>query len=215
MKLISYPVIVVNRIIHLVKEPKRIRKLEKTIEVIRREHNKAHDRGMVHYRNVYNVGLYVLILEHDITVLKHDALFSIWEWRKKYVARQLSVLLYEASHDLPALLGKNFRGSLKTLPISEDDLSEFNSITKSLDKFKRNNHVLLNKLRNYAGAHRDNDAEKQLEVIDSISLLQIMELSGNFYEVLRVLLPFLIKLTYMLGNWKVIMKHMPFEGNNT
>ena len=123
MKLISYPVIFVNRIRHLIKEPKRIRQLEKTISVIRREYDRADKKGMPHYRNIYNVGLYVLVLEHDFAVLKHDALFSIWDWRKKYVARQLAVLLYEASNDLPNLLGKEFRGSLKTLLLSGEDLT--------------------------------------------------------------------------------------------
>ena len=208
MKLISYPGIFINRIIHLLKEPKRIKELEKTIIVIRREYERAVEMNMPHYRNIYNVGLYVLVLEHDITVLKHDALFAVWEWKKKYIARQFAVLLYEASHDLPTILGKNFRASLGTLPNTEDELNKLNSLTKSLSQFKKDNRAMLNELRNYAGAHRDNDAGKQLQVIEKVNLLQMMELAANFYETIRELIPMLSRLTVKLGDPNVLLKHV-------
>ena len=133
---------------------------------------------------------------------------------KKYVARQLAVLLYEASNDLPNLLGKEFRGSLKTLLLSGEDLTEFNRITKNLNQFKKSNRLLLNELRNFVGAHRDNDAGKQLEIIEKIDLLQMMGLAGDLYAVMNVLIPFLTKLTLMLGDWQVLIKHMPMEAKD-
>ncbi len=214
MRVIKYPVIIFNRITHLIKETRRIKELEKTILVIRREYDNAVQMKMEHYRNIYNVGLYVLVLEQDISVLKHDALFAIWDWRKKYIARQFGVLLYEASQDLPNLLGKEFRTALKTLPIADEALEELNTISKGLNRFKNTNHVMLNKLRNFAGAHRDNDAGKQLQVIDEVNLLQMMELAGNFYESIRDLIPFLTKLTMVLGDWRVLIKHAPSIKHN-
>ena len=208
MKLISYPIIFFNRINHLIKEHKRIRELEKTIIVIRREYENAVKMNLPHYRNIYNVGLYVLVLEHDMTVLKHDALFSVWEWRKKYIARQFAVLLYEASNDLPALLGKNFRDSLKTLPLTDDELANFNTIAKYINQFKKNNRVTLNELRNFAGAHRDNDAGKQLDVIEKVNLLAMIELAGDLYESIRALISFLTRLTILLGDKNILLKHL-------
>lgn len=215
MRIISYPIVFINRVTHLIKESRRIKELEKTIIVIRREYDNAVQMNMTHYRNIYNVGLYVLVLEHDIAVLKHDALFAIWEWRKKYIARQFGVLLYEASHDLPNLLGRDFRAALNTLPNADEAITELKSISKGLSQFKNTNHVMLNKLRNYAGAHRDNDAGKQLQVIDEVNLLQMMELAGNFYESIRDLIPFLTRLTMILGDWKVLVKHVPASNENS
>jgi hypothetical protein len=170
---------------------------------------------MPHFQRIYNAGLYVLVFEYDIAILKNDALFAIRAWKKNFVARQLAVILYEVAHDLPELLGKDFRVSLKTLPLTDADWETFNGIMKLINKFKTEHRDLLNELRNFVGAHRDKDAGKQLEIIEKVDLLKMLELSGQFYVAVRELVPFLTKLTLSLADWRLILKHMPPKAYET
>lgn len=211
----ALPIIAWNRISHLIREKKRIAVLEGAIRSVRSGYDRAKKNDMPHFQRVYNAGLYVLVFEYDIAILKNDALFAIRAWKKNFVARQLAVILYEAAHDLPELLGKEFRVSLKTLPLTEADWETFNGIMKLVNKFKNKHRDLLNELRNFVGAHRDKDAGKQLEIIEKVDLLKMLELSGQFYEAVRELVPFLTKLTLSLADWRVILKHMPQKAYET
>ena len=203
------PIIAFNRILHLIREKKRIAVLENAIKSVQSEYDRAKKNDMPHFQRIYNAGLYVLIFEYDIAILKNDALFAIRRWKKNFVARQLAVILYEASDDLPQLLGKEFRNSLKTLQLSEAEWETFNGIMKLISKFKNEHRDLLNELRNFVGAHRDKDAGKQLEIIEKVDLFKMLELSGQFYEAMRELVQFLTKLISSLADWQVVLKHIP------
>ena len=211
MNLLSLIVIPYNRVKHLIAEFVRINQLEKTIESIRNQHKNAKDKGMEHYERIYNVSLYLLIFEYDIAILRNDALFSIRRWKKGFVARQMAILLYEASQDIPNLLGKEFRISLQEIGATDDELKEFNTVTKAINKFKNDHRDMLQKLRNFAGAHRDKEAALQLKIIEEVDLLSVMELAGDFYESIRDLIPFMINLIKKMGNWRVLIKHIEVE----
>ncbi len=202
-------VISLNRLRHVIRERKRLKILDETIANVRKEYERAIANEMPHYERIYNVGLYVLLLEYDIAMLKNDALFAIRPWKKHFVARQLASLLYEASQDMPELLGKEFRVSLKTLPLSDEDWENFKKITKRFNEFKIQNRVILNEIRNFVSAHRDKSATNQFRVLEKIDLLSVLNISGDFYVPMRELIPFMIKITLILGDWNVLLKHMP------
>ncbi len=212
MNPLSVPIIIWNRTMHLFQERRRIAAHDAAFKSVRKEYERAKKNGMPHYERMYNVGLYVLLLDYDIATLKNDALFAIREKKRNYVARQLAVLLYESSHDIPELLGKEFRASLKTLPLTDEDWKEFNEITKQLNAFKEEHQSILNRIRNYVGAHRDKNAGRQIEILESIELLEIMNMAGNFYIPIRSLISFMTKVTLMMGKLNVIIKHMPPKG---
>lgn len=92
----ALPIIAWNRISHLIREKKLIAVLEGAIRIVRSRYDRAKKNGMPHFQRVYNAGLYVLVFEYDIAILKNDALFAIRAWKKNFVARQLAVILYEA-----------------------------------------------------------------------------------------------------------------------
>lgn len=215
MNPLAFIVVPYNRLKHLFTESKRISQLEKTIESIREQHNNAKEKRMEHYERIYNVSLYLLIFEYDIAILKNDALFSIREWKKRYIARQLAILLYEASQDIPNLLGKDFRNSLHELDITDDEIKTFNAVTKKLNGFKNDHRIFLQNLRNFAGAHRDNDAALQLKIIIEVELLSVMELAGDFYEAIRDLTPVMINLIMKMSDWKILIKHVKIEEQST
>ncbi len=208
MNPIALPIIAWNRATHLIRERKRIAILEDTIRAIRSNHDAAKKYELPHFQRIYNVGLYVLLFEYDFAILKNDALFSIRRWKKNFVARQMAVLLFEAANDLPELLGKDFRKSLETLPLSELDWENLNRSTKQINKFRNEHREFLNELRNFVGAHRDNDAIKQLEIIEKADIFKLMDMAGHFYLGFGELLPVVARIISLLGDQRTILKHM-------
>ena len=211
MNPLSLIVIPYNRLKHLVRERKRIKQLESTIQTTRMQYAAAGERGLENFQRVHNVGLYLLVFEYDMAILRNDALFSVRRWKKSFVARQMAVTLYEASHDVPQLLGKEFRASLEAIGITEKEWVQFNALSKEFHAFSETHREILKKLRNYVGAHRDNDAALQLNTIEDVDLLEIMELAGDFYEVIRKFFPFLIAVVNRMGDWQVVLRNMRFD----
>lgn len=209
MEIIPITLKIWNRGTHIIKERERIRTLENAIKSIRLQYDVTKKKRMPHFLCIFNLSLYVLVFEYDFTILRTDALFAIRLWKKQFIARQMAILLYEVSHDLPNLLGKDFRESLKTISLPESEWNELNRISKALNKFKNEQHDFLNELRNFVGAHRDNDAGKQLEIIEKIELLEMMKIGEKFYDAFRDLIPFLTRIIMQLTDYKIILKHLP------
>ncbi len=189
-------------------ERKRLPGREKFIAVVQQRHKDAKDRGLVHYECVYNVTLYVAVLDYDIAIISRYYSAAYRTWEKKFAARQLAVLLYEASEDLPQLLGKDFRTTLRELPLWNEAVDELNAISSQLHAFDQANHTLLKQLRLFVGAHRDRDAGKQMEVIENIDPFAIYNVAADLYISLNLLIAFLFKVVNVLGRTDVMITHI-------
>jgi hypothetical protein len=132
--------------------------LTKTLKTIRREYRRAEDLGFEHYARLYNVALYLLVLEKDFAVLKWDGLHATDSWKRNLTTRLIGLMVYEVAHDLTKLLGKDFRQTLSHFPIDEEQWNSFNSLTSELSKFFASNRRYLKDIRNFVAAHRDRDA---------------------------------------------------------
>lgn len=192
----------------IVLERKRFTALEHAIATVKNSYDSADKKGMEHYTCIYNAALFTLLLEQDFAILKNDALMSVSNLRKNFVARQMAVFLYEASQDLPSVLGKDFRASLIKVGLKEDGFAELNAVTKTLNNFKTKHSDFLQEIRNYAGAHRDHDALRQIEIIEKIDLMQLMTIAGDYYVPIRDLFPFFTKVITNMKNWKVILDNL-------
>lgn len=186
----------------------RLPALRKIISTIQQRHNEAKQHELEHYQRVYNVVLFVLLIDHDIAVLSRYFALGYRTWERKFAARQLAVLLYEVSKDLPELLGGEFRKSLMTLPLRDGAKLELNHITKLLDEFKSKNGPFLKAIRLLVGAHRDHDAAKQLEVIEAIDPLSVYKMAADFYDCINPLISFLAKTTELMTNPHTTMNHL-------
>jgi len=191
------------------REKVRIPELQETIDVIKREHKRAIDLNLEHYARFYNVCLFILVIEYDLSVLiQYSVKAYTRNWEKKFIARQIAVLLYEAIEDIPQLLGKNYRASLRTIPLWDEAEKELNRISKELNQFKKSHSKMLEELRNFVTAHRDRDAAKQMEIIDNLDSDSIYKLVGDFYDIVNPLVPFITRITRILGNPSVIVHHL-------
>ena len=151
-------------------------------------------------------------LKETCAILKNEAMFSTPGWKQNFTARQLAILLYETSHDIVAILGKEFRDSLDSISADPEMGTRLNAISKQFNSFKNENQELLHTLRNFVGAHRDRDAEKQLEIIEKVDLLQVLKLAERFYLPIRELVGFLTDMMLGMANWRVLIKNIPEIG---
>jgi hypothetical protein len=190
-------------------ETKRLVELTRTIAIFRDQHRKARNNGLVHRERILNVGLYVLLMDRDFSVLRIEMVSTLELWHLKYIARQIGVLVYESCDDLTSLLGKDFRQSLTAIEIEEAEFQRLNGICKQLNEFRKNNHELLyNQIRNIIGAHRAHDASEFLEAIEAIDPLQIFRLGGDFFDIVRSLIGFLIGATRQTGEVHAVVKQL-------
>jgi hypothetical protein len=202
----------IRKAIYFRSENRRIAAIENAIATIREHIVKTRARKMTNYQRVHNVALYLALFERDVAILRTEAAFSTPGWKQNFVARQLAILLYEASHDMVDILGKDFRHNLQSISRDSEIVSRLNGISKQFNAFKNDNQELLHTLRNFVGAHRDRDAEKQLQIIEGVDLLQILKLAERFYIPLRELMEFLTNTMLGMADWRVLIKNMPELG---
>jgi len=183
--------------------------LQETIVVIKCRYKQAKDANLEHYTRFYNISLFILIMEYDMSVLSQYYIRAYArEWERKFIARQMAVLLYEMSEDIPQLLGKDYRASLRAIPLWDKAEEELNQISKEINQYKQSHRKMLEELRNFVTAHRDRDAAKQMEIIDNLNSDSIYKLVGDFYDIVKPLLPFMTRITHILGKTSVIVHHL-------
>lgn len=159
------------------------------------------------YFGIYNAGLFVVLLDRDISTYNESILFARSQWHRQFHARNLAVLLYEAAEDLPELLGKIYRSWLVDLELGQDWLDALGRITKQISHFKKSHNSFLNDVRNYVGAHRDHNALSQASMLDGLDPLAIYELAGELWVPVRALADYNTKLLKYMHNPGVMLKH--------
>lgn len=190
------------------RDRQRLPHLTRLVATIQHSHQGATANGLIHYERIYNVALFVLMLDQDLAVITRHFTLGYRTWERRFAARQLAIILHEVPKDLVELLGGDFRKSLKTLPLWDNAFDELNHISKLLHKFMKDRGSLLEEIRHFVGAHRDHNAAKQLEIIEAIDPLIIYGMSAELYESIHLLVSFLIKTTTLMGVPRTIVSHL-------
>jgi hypothetical protein len=133
---------------------------------------------------VFNVGMYLLLLDQDIAYFTDDLVCAIGDRRRTFLAKHEAVLLYEAAEDLPQLLGREFREAVKTLGASTDQVTRLNAVSSDLYQFWQGHREFLGTIRNALAAHRDHDA---LSYADALGILKPLEVMGRAAELSQLL----------------------------
>jgi hypothetical protein len=191
------------------KESNRIPHLEAAIQTLREQQIKARERGLVHAERIHNVGLYILLMDRDFSVLKIEMVSTFEMWRLRFTSRQMALLLYEVCDDLTKLLGKDFRDSLAALKINEADMQKFNQICKRLNEFKKANHQFLyHDIRNLVVGHRTQDSIEFLIAIEALDPVKVFKLGGDFFEITRLLIDFITETMLHMAKPQITMKQL-------
>ncbi|MGE0363991.1 MAG: hypothetical protein AB7H93_16015 [Vicinamibacterales bacterium] len=110
---------------------------------------------------VFNVGLYLLLLDQDVADFTDDMVNAVGVRRRRFVGKHEAVLLFEAAEDLPQLLGKTFREAVCQLGASPDQVQRLNAASSSLHRFWDNHREFLGSIRQALAAHREQTACNQ------------------------------------------------------
>jgi hypothetical protein len=162
--------------------------------------------GSASYGGLYNVGLFVALLEQELSAFSEAIYFARSNWHRQFHARALAVLLYEGAEDLPELLGKEYRLWLKEVEADPSLVSALNSIHSKLTGFRKQHGQFLGEVRNHVGAHREHNALAQLELMSRFSAIDIYRLAAEFTEPLRELVDFYMQLLAHMHKPLVMLK---------
>ncbi len=154
--------------------------LEKSLKVAEDEKKKATERGCVSIAELHNIAIYLCTLDYDLMSLCLHLVPETDQFLQQSYCRQIAIILYEFLDDYPHLTGKKLRSIINQLPQAQQNLAALNAVGVSVREFRVRNEVQLKLFRNFVGAHRDLDGQKQLEIIRQIDVNEVRTIA---YEV--------------------------------
>jgi hypothetical protein len=129
--------------------------------------------------------------------------------RRAFLAKQEAMLLYEAAEDLPQLLGREFRGAVKALGASAEQIARLNSVSSDLNQFWQRHREFLGSIRNALAAHRDHDALRYAESLDAIKALDhVMARAAELSQLLERLVVLITELATLTVGPEAIIRDM-------
>ena len=166
-------------------------------------------------KTVFNVGLYVLLLDEDLAFFTDDLIGAIGERRRAFLAKQEAILLYEAGEDLPQLLGREFRAAVRTLGASQEQVENLNAVSSELNRYWQTNRDFLGSIRNALAAHRDHDTLVYADGLDALRPLDVMARAAGLSKPLERLVELLTEMASLVNSPAAILKDMMASRNTT
>lgn len=145
-------------------------------EEMRRTTADIRTRGWKTHEAVWNPCLFLNTVAYDLSILVHDLAYEREDWKRRFIARSLALVLYEVAEDIPAVFGRSFRDSLGTLGVQESMAAAVTVATKRIAQFWNQHSVLLRDIRIISAAHREHDAITLLETIERIDVFALLGL---------------------------------------
>jgi hypothetical protein len=129
--------------------------------------------------------MYVRLLDEDIAHFTDDLVCAIGDRRRAFLAKHEAILLYEAAEDLPQLLGREFRVAVKALGASAEQTARLNSVSSDLNQFWQRDRDFLRSIRNALAAHRDHDALRYAQALETVKPLDVMARAAELSQLLE------------------------------
>lgn len=178
---------------------------DEVVERIRKLCARSREMGMLNLACVHNASLFVLLLDQDFHWLRTQMMRALDDAERAFVGRQIAVLLFEASEDLPQVFGREYRKALAALQFDKQVLPELDAIMKRVSNFKREHAESLKQVRILVGAHREQNALVQLEALQRVQPLTLMELAAELYQSIRPLTELLVNVTMLTADMRVLL----------
>jgi hypothetical protein len=157
---------------------------------------------------VFNVGMYLLLLDQDIAYFTDDLVCAIGDRRRAFLAKHEAILLYEAAEDLPQLLGRGFRDAVKALGASAEQVARLNAVSSDLSQFWERHREFLGEVRNALAAHRDHDGLRYIEALETLAPLEVMKRAAELSELLERLVGVITELASLTIGPGAIVRDM-------
>lgn len=155
-----------------------------------------------HSMAVLRVSVYMLTANRDLESVKVDLLTSNDWWLRKYLARNIALLMYET--DLRKVAGKDFRRSIDYFAPPKDLRNRLAADLQSVRAAQEQLRSDFAEIRNNTIAHRDADAMNQYRLIRNINEEQVLWGAASYFRAAEPLTRDLIELTEIAGD----MGHM-------
>lgn len=185
---IEWVVLMRVRVRHRRTAKKKRQARQQTIATTQKTLNGAKGLNAKGIQAVFNVALYLLLLDEDLAYFTDDLVYAIGDKRRRFLAKHEAILLYEAAEDLPQLLGKDFRAAVTALGADDALKKRLNEASSGLHWFWNEHREFLNDIRNAVAAHREHDALAYVQTLESIKPLQVMGLAAEFSGLLERLI---------------------------
>jgi hypothetical protein len=176
------------------------------LAAVRKTLQQASDANAKNIKTVFNVSLYVLLLDQDLAYFTNDLVQAIGDRRRAFIAKQEAVLLYEAAEDVRQLLGREFRAALKALNVPQDIVDRIKAVSIGLNNFWDTHREFLKTIRNVLAAHRDHDALRYVSDLETLKPLDVMNRAVEFSALLELLVQELIRISLLTSNPGVILR---------
>jgi hypothetical protein len=157
---------------------------------------------------VFNVGMYLLLLDQDLAYFTDDLVGAIGDRRRAFLAKHEAVLLYEAAEDLPQLLGRAFRDAVDALGASTEQRGRLNAVSSDLNQFWQRHRDFLGDIRNALAAHRDHDALRYASAVEALKPLEVMARAVELSQLLERLVGVITELASLTTGPAAILRDM-------
>lgn len=127
-----------------------------------------------------NLNEYILLMDYDLICLFEEMAITRSRWKKKLYARLVVINLYECVNDFAFLLGKPLREQLIVTLLPNLEVAR-RTIHKEIVKFNKSHNAFLKRIRNSVIAHRNHNAESQIEFINSLNTKEIYRLGTEYF----------------------------------
>jgi hypothetical protein len=168
--------------------------------------------GIEYHRVVFNVALYLLLLDQDLADLTDSMVNATGDRKRAFIAKYEAMLLYEASEDTTQLIGREFRDAIKALGTSEDQLGRLNDVSSNLNKFWQTNRDFLGTIRKALAAHRDQNSLHYLESLEKLKPLDVMNCAVGLSEHIEQLVKLITNVTLSSSNLGSMLRDMLESG---
>ena len=131
---------------------------------------------------VLNVAAQIQQCSYETKGIQKLLYFEKNESSRERIAVDASVMMYEWCEDLNELTGKKYQDIAKRL-LSEAALAKTRIARKKLADFFKQEKPVLSEIRHNAGAHREHDFMKQMEVLEGVGWSGTIDRLHRFEEV--------------------------------
>jgi|GEM_PF-5383753 len=166
----------------------KLRKLVGTIKnskrILKAELVKAKNRRDNERLELIRIGLYLCIMQKDLSLLHSRLVMALNPEVKEVYAKQIALILFEFIQDQPKLFGRSYRDIIYKLPDHEKKIDLLKILGMETSLIKKERGGLLKEIRINLAAHRDCNGEKQLQVIEKLDFVEMHRLSMQLYSIL-------------------------------
>ena len=142
-------------------------------------------QGWRTHAELWNIGIYMNIAAHDLSVLVLQLHLERDVWARRQVARHVALTIYEVVEDMTQLLGKKIREPLSHLNLLAQFDTTLRAARKPIDRFWKQHQSWLSDVRCMSAAHRELDGLTLLKAIETLDVVQIAQLGLEFGSMLN------------------------------